>query len=75
MENKLPERKPTRLKYHDYGKPGAYFVTICTEDRAEILSTICGKTVVGPDALGVPPCKNATASVGDDALGVPTIAC
>ncbi len=47
MENKLPERKPTRLKYHDYGKPGAYFVTICTEDRAEILSTICGNTVVG----------------------------
>ena len=36
----LPQRKPTRLKTYDYSTPGAYFVTICTEDRKCILSDI-----------------------------------
>ena len=36
----LPQRKPTRLKAYDYSTPGAYFVTICTEDRKCILSDI-----------------------------------
>lgn len=26
-------RKPLRLKQYDYSQPGAYFVTICTQDR------------------------------------------
>ena len=34
----LPERKRNRLKYCDYSKPGAYFITICTKDRREILA-------------------------------------
>ncbi|MBE6630067.1 MAG: hypothetical protein E7624_04375, partial [Ruminococcaceae bacterium] len=35
MENKkeLPKRKDIRLKNYDYSSPGAYFVTICTENR------------------------------------------
>ena len=36
----LPERKQTRLKEYDYSAPGAYFVTICTQDRRCILSDI-----------------------------------
>ena len=42
MDNKktLPERKPTRLKYFDYSLNGAYFVTICTQGRKNILSAI-----------------------------------
>ena len=40
MENKLPDRKPTRLENFDYGENGAYFITICTEHRRNILSTI-----------------------------------
>lgn len=36
----LPKRKPTRLQEYDSSTPGAYFVTICTKDRAEILSEI-----------------------------------
>lgn len=32
-EKKLPKRKDIRLKGFDYGSPGAYFVTICTEKR------------------------------------------
>ena len=33
-------RKPTRSKNIDYSKPGAYFVTICTQDRKHLLSRI-----------------------------------
>ncbi len=33
---KLPTRKPTRLKDYDYSTPGAYFITICTKDRQNI---------------------------------------
>lgn len=36
----LPKRKQTRLKEYDYSTPGAYFITICTKDRKNILSNI-----------------------------------
>ena len=39
-EKELPKRKPTRLKNFDYSSVGAYFVTICTRDRKQILSEI-----------------------------------
>ena len=32
-EKELPKRKDIRLKNFDYSSPGAYFVTICTENR------------------------------------------
>ena len=35
-----PKRKRIRLPEYDYSTPGAYFVTICTENRRCILSTI-----------------------------------
>ena len=31
-EKELPKRKDIRLKNYDYSSPGAYFVTICTEN-------------------------------------------
>ncbi len=34
--NKLPDRKPIRLKEYDYSTPGAYFITICTANREKI---------------------------------------
>ena len=37
-----PERKPNRLSEYDYSTGGAYFVTICTQDRRKILSSIVG---------------------------------
>jgi len=43
MENELPKRKSTRLQGFDYGKVGAYFITICTQDRCCILSKIVGR--------------------------------
>ena len=38
----LPKRKPNRLKKFDYDKEGAYFITICTQDRKCLLSRIVG---------------------------------
>ena len=46
-ENKLPQRKPTRLKNFDYNSTGAYFITLCTENRQQILSQIVGVDVPG----------------------------
>ena len=46
----LPKRKPMRLPQHDYSAPGAYFITVCTKDRACILSEI----TVGAAAPGGP---------------------
>ena len=39
----LPMRKHVRLKEYDYSQNGAYFVTICTKDRRNILSDIVGR--------------------------------
>lgn len=36
----LPRRKINRLKEYDYSKDGAYFITICIQNRADILSKI-----------------------------------
>ncbi len=46
----LPERKLNRLCEYDYSQNGAYFITICTQDRKRILS----KLVVGTPVLGCP---------------------
>ncbi len=54
--SELPRRKPTRLKNFDYSSVGAYFVTICTQDRNRILSEIVksNSNIVGDGALDVP---------------------
>lgn len=39
----LPKRKPNRLSNYDYSLNGAYFITICTQNRAQILSEIVGR--------------------------------
>ena len=48
--NELPKRKPIRLENFHYGAGYAYFITVCTKDRAKILS----KITVGDGALDVP---------------------
>ena len=42
-ENKLQTRKHIRLKNFDYSSNGAYFVTICTQNRRCVLSHIVGR--------------------------------
>ena len=37
----MNNRKPTRLTEYDYSKNGAYVITICTKDKAKILSDVC----------------------------------
>jgi REP element-mobilizing transposase RayT len=46
----LPKRKRIRLPDYDYSSAGAYFVTICIQDRRCILSDIA----VGDGVLDVP---------------------
>ena len=43
MENPLPKRKHPRLATYDYSTPGAYFITICTQNRRCLLSKIVGR--------------------------------
>jgi len=45
--NVLPVRKPNRLDDYDYSKNGAYFVTMCTKNRENILGGYVGATVPG----------------------------
>lgn len=45
MEKFLPQRKNIRLKNYDYSTLGMYFVTICTQDRIEILGRIRDKKI------------------------------
>lgn len=40
MHDVCPKRKSNRLKQFDYSQNGAYFITICTHNRKEILSHI-----------------------------------
>ena len=48
-EDKLPQRKSIRLEKFDYNSSGAYFITICTDKRIQVLSRI-----VGGDVLDAP---------------------
>lgn len=54
--NELPKRKPLRLNIHDYNTSGAYFITICTHNRKQILSRIVGDQI-GEDPLREPDRK------------------
>lgn len=43
MEKELPKRKHPRLDNYDYSFTGAYFITICTQNRSCVLSRIVGR--------------------------------
>lgn len=47
MMPELPKRKPIRLPDFDYNSSGAYFITVCTKDKACILSTITVGATIG----------------------------
>ncbi|GHU26046.1 hypothetical protein AGMMS50256_02290 [Betaproteobacteria bacterium] len=54
MKSDQLKRKPNRLAGYDYSQNGAYFITICAKDRAEIFSTV-GANCVRPQlsAIGI----------------------
>ena len=46
------QRKPNRIAGYDYSQNGAYFITICTQDRKKILSKISvDQYVIMPDHI------------------------
>ena len=51
----LQTRKPNRLKNYDYSQNGAYFITICTKDRKEILSQVIVGEGLAPPVKGLAP--------------------
>ncbi len=45
----LQKRKPNRLRHYDYSQNGAYFITICTDNKKPILSHITvGTSIARP---------------------------
>ena len=51
---KLPRRKNIRLKEYDYSSRGAYFLTICVEEKRGLLGKIdVGANCVRPVLSGI----------------------
>ncbi|MCX5920980.1 MAG: hypothetical protein NTW61_06665 [Candidatus Melainabacteria bacterium] len=50
MKQSLRQRKPLRLQSYDYTQKSAYFITICTENRAYLFGDIVDDTMVLNDA-------------------------
>lgn len=53
IDMELFERKPNRIAEYDYSLNGAYFVTICTENRSKTLSSIVGDGSPVPKPTGL----------------------
>ena len=47
----LPVRKIIRIPDYDYSTPGAYFITVCTAERAKILWDGVGADTIRPQNL------------------------
>ncbi len=52
-EKELPRRKHPRLENFDYSSNGAYFITICTQNRRCVLSHIVGRGLAPADLDGI----------------------
>ena len=51
--NELPKRKHIRIEDYDYSTPGAYFITVCINDRKPILWNV-----------GAAPCRPNLSKLG-----------
>lgn len=49
-DNKLPQRKSPRLEGYDYSQNGAYFITICVQNRLNLLGKIVKQEMILNDA-------------------------
>ena len=52
-EKDLPKRKHPRLANYDYSSAGAYFVTMCTQNRRCVLSHIVGRGLAPAETIGI----------------------
>ena len=50
-ENEFPKRKKNRLDTYDYSSCGAYFITICTEDRRNYFWENVGAIIDRPENI------------------------
>jgi len=66
MKKELPKRKHPRLKHFDYSSAGAYFVTICTQNRRCVLSQIVGRGLAPADNQTQEPADNQTQEPADN---------
>ena len=64
VDNRLPKRKANRLKEYDYSQAGVYFVTICTQGRRGILSSVCSAEASVPVGQGLAPADPSSSVVG-----------
>ena len=55
----LPKRKPTRLKDYDYSSEGAYFITICSHKKRNILCDIVGEGLCALPSIKLTPIGEA----------------
>ncbi len=51
----FPVRKSPRLPFYNYSSPGAYFITICTQNRKNILARIVGGGVLDAPSICLSP--------------------
>lgn len=56
MEKDLNKRKRNRLENYDYSSVGAYFLTICTENRKNFFWRSVGATIGRPPIICLSPC-------------------
>ncbi|MBR7114036.1 MAG: transposase, partial [Firmicutes bacterium] len=47
----IPQRKRNRLKSYDYSTPGAYFITVCTKERQNLLWENVGASNARPPQI------------------------
>ena len=52
-EKELAKRKHPRLENYDYSSAGAYFVTICTQNRRCMLSRIVGRGLAPAETIKI----------------------
>ncbi len=52
-EKDLPKRKHPRLDNYNYSSAGAYFITICTQNRRCLLSRIVGRGLAPAETKGI----------------------
>ena len=54
MKEHLPQRKHPRLDFYDYSTSGAYYITICTQNRRCLLSHIVGRGLAPAETVLTP---------------------
>ena len=47
--NEYPKRKQIRIEDYNYSTPGAYFITVCTANRAKIFWNGVGADIIRPE--------------------------